>query len=125
MHDFKVGDRVRAVSTRSSGDTAIHEFTVISVAGNLIQSSEWYFYPNGPYADEAVEFTLIKRAPLAEPKGLGAIVSFNDPLEGLQHVAVRHGSGVWVDEDLNTWAWKVISENNPVALREGMGEEPL
>lgn len=125
MHDFKVGDRMRAVSTRGSGDIVTHEFTVTKVTGTSVESSEWYFYLNGPYADEAVEYTLLKRAPLAEPKGVGAIFSFDDPLEGLRHVAVRLGSGLWVDEDSRVWAWKVISENNPMGLREGLGEEPL
>lgn len=120
MHDFKVGDRVRAVSTRSSGDTVTHEFTVISVGGNSIQSSEWYFYLNGSYADEAVEYTLLKRAPLAEPTNVGAVVLFEDPLERVRQPATHIGWGRWVDPNMKVWSWKVIAANDCVVLGPGV-----
>lgn len=103
---------------KPNGDKVIQEFTVVK-AGPTPYGEDPPFNLEGPWSVE-----LLQRAPLGEPQGIGAIVSFDDPLEGLRHVAVLLGGGMWVDEDAHSWAWKVISENNPLVLREGLGGEP-
>lgn len=77
-NDFnpRVGDRVRTTRTYDSGNTAVFEYTVTRVHDDLDwwDSAELYFDATHPMDTHEI----ISRAPVPEPKGLGAVVRVDD-----------------------------------------------
>lgn len=112
MTYFK-GDRVRVTHRKGNGNLAIQEFTITEdgphPCGDGIDLNS-----GGPWTIE-----VLKKAPVPEPTGFGAVVEFEDPLERIGVRAVRTGWG-WTDTDGRDWAWAVISDAGVRVLSEGI-----
>lgn len=111
---YRKGDRVRVTHTKGNGDKIIHEFT-ITQDGPEPRGDGVDMDRSGPWSIEVLE-----KAPVPEPQGFGALVEFEDRLNGLRTLAVRSTGGAWYDIDGYNWSWTVISEGAPRVLNEGV-----
>lgn len=112
MTDIKVGDRIRAERKDVTVEGVVSHVDDYGIdVGSVVAVS-----------DDDWTITVLERAPIPEPKGLGAVVEFDHRHVG--HVrAVRNenlapAQGSWRDADGGWWTWSAIS-------RDGMNIEIL
>lgn len=122
MDEIRVGDRVRAIRRFSDSDVLTYEFDVVSVDDFGEPSAKWVMLSDISAYEDWDEIAIVKRAPVPEPKSVGAVVQFQNPLEWITQTATNIGGGRWVDSNMNVWSWGVISSNHAVVLLEGLGE---
>lgn len=111
FEDIWEGDRVRVTLP---GEKTVLEF-VVSVynadRGYLGDEKFFTIYNSEIEEDPDATIELLGRAAAPEPTGVGAVVTFHDPLEGIKHTAVRTGNRMWIDEDAHCWSWQTIVAN--------------
>lgn len=132
----KIGDRIKVTDTFDSGDLRTREFTITEITSDgYLTGKDLAAYPIVPSLNRQVE--IIKRAPLPEPQGLGALVRFERTNESIL-VAMRvvEASGGydqgkrWQIVDVNgkpsgygnMWSWDSINNegSNHEVLSEGV-----
>lgn len=111
FEDIREKDRVRVTLLQ---DKTVLEFVVDEYNPSLgYLGDKWIFTLHKSDIDDDPNATieLLERAAEPEPTGVGAVVTFLDPLEGIKHTAVRTGNHMWVDEDTRRWSWQTIAAN--------------
>lgn len=111
FEDIRENDRVRVTLP---GEKTVLEFVVVEYNpdeecvgdGRIFALYGWEIK-----GDLNATIELLERAPEPEPTGVGAVVTFLDPHEGIEHTAVRTLNRMWVDEDTRGWSWPVIAAN--------------